>query len=107
MDRRAFLQRLGLVAAAAATPKFIFDMGANLYRYETYINTEWITALYEEISLSGSPEYMSPIVLKEPFNFSQLPGNRGVLFPRRFKLQICSGLVEIPPFITLEKPEYR
>lgn len=32
MNRRAFLTALGLTTAAAAAPKFIFDMGANLWR---------------------------------------------------------------------------
>lgn len=35
MLRRAFLQKLLAGAAVAAAPKFIFDMGANLYKAET------------------------------------------------------------------------
>lgn len=34
MDRRNFLRMLGLGAATVAAPKFIFDMGANLWRQE-------------------------------------------------------------------------
>lgn len=32
MNRRAFLELLGLTTVAAATPRFIFDMGKNLYK---------------------------------------------------------------------------
>ena len=32
MDRRNFLHMLGLAGVTLAAPKFIFDMGANLYR---------------------------------------------------------------------------
>lgn len=37
MDRREFLQSLGILGAVAATPKFIFDMGANLYKQDKAI----------------------------------------------------------------------
>lgn len=37
MDRRSFLQLLGVGAASAAAPKLIFDMGANLWRYGNQI----------------------------------------------------------------------
>jgi hypothetical protein len=34
VNRRNFLKCLGLVAAATATPKFIFDVGANTHKYQ-------------------------------------------------------------------------
>lgn len=34
MNRRDFLKHLGLGGVALATPKFIFDVGANLYKME-------------------------------------------------------------------------
>lgn len=33
MNRRQFLQALGIGGAAIAAPKLIFDMGANLWKY--------------------------------------------------------------------------
>lgn len=43
MNRRDFLEMLGLAAVAAATPKFIFDMGKNshLYTRKVLILDEW------------------------------------------------------------------
>lgn len=55
LSRREFLQRLGLVAVAAATPKFIFDMGANLYKPDnrvgeiTILTIEAIRNFYEQM----------------------------------------------------------
>lgn len=37
MNRRDFLKLLGLGAVTVATPKFIFDYGANLYKRESLI----------------------------------------------------------------------
>lgn len=44
MNRREFLRFLGVGAVSAAAPKFIFDMGANLYkqRSEIFIHQGWI-----------------------------------------------------------------
>ena len=34
MNRREFLKLMGITAAGMAAPKLIFDMGANLYKYD-------------------------------------------------------------------------
>ncbi len=69
MDRRQFLRGLFGTVAVAAAPKFIFDMGANLYKKETglWINTEKGT--------------LSPI-----------------LFPRRFRCGEDGNFLEVKPF---------
>ena len=40
MNRRDFLKGLLEVTAAAAAPKFIFDMGANLYRTDPILSLD-------------------------------------------------------------------
>lgn len=56
MDRRNFLRMLGATAVVAAAPKFIFDMGANLYRRESQIVTpEFVTQIRAWASHSISP----------------------------------------------------
>lgn len=45
LDRRKFLKMLGIAGLTAAAPKFIFDMGANLYKpksiWDGVIITQW------------------------------------------------------------------
>lgn len=42
MNRRNFLRSLGLLSAAAATPKLIFDLGANSHLYKL-TGLEWVS----------------------------------------------------------------
>jgi hypothetical protein len=56
MNRREFLRSLGIISAAAVAPKFIFDVGANLYKrkpicledFEFEIKPLLITMRYDE-----------------------------------------------------------
>jgi hypothetical protein len=62
MNRRNFLHLLGLGAVAAAVPKIIFDMGANLPRVDSRL---WLPPGYARLTLdretiiaSMSPDYL-------------------------------------------------
>lgn len=66
MNRREFLEMLGMSGVVLVTPKFIFDYGANLYKRELNIEElrQWanviIDSVMEEAFLNGS-SVASPI----------------------------------------------
>ena len=55
MNRRDFLRKMLCAAGVAAAPKFIFDMGANLYKRElTIADFQYdIKTIYAPVVISG------------------------------------------------------
>jgi len=107
MNRREFVQRMFAAGLVTATPKCIFDMGANAHKYplagmhpknlliiidESFdrplsVNPDWVDAPYEEILIPSAAESVL-----EKYNYSTRVFAAG--YPRMFD----SDLKEVFPF---------
>lgn len=109
MDRRHFLTSLLAAGAVAAAPKFIFDMGANLWKnsdrtlYKSYdpnwiygINPAYVNAHFQEIILTYNPSIREFVHRYADCKNPVYPV-KNIVYPRHFDI----NLKEIPPFIKL------
>lgn len=71
MNRRTFLKNLGLAGVAVAAPKFIFDVGKNLYRMpevRVYQERLWVAGSPEPMAFSHSEPYEEMVFDAKKFN---------------------------------------
>jgi len=90
LNRRDFLKSLFATAAVAATPKLIFDLGANTYRRDPMLDWRWVipnpayeTAEFEEIFIRGK--------LPDEFRLEQ--------YPKRYTINEAGVFIPVSPFL--------
>ena len=109
MNRREFLRGILACGAVAAAPKFIFDVGANLYKQKRLVlildeandipltaipNPAWENAPFYEVLFTGKP-----FSLTASFENTDAIKPMHTISDKRYSLDSSGSLVEVPKYL--------